>query len=171
VVGLDDTAAKGLIENNGLVANELQQPDDNIPKGKVISQTPDPNSMVDAGSVVTITVSTGKNQVALPDVTGQSQQTAVNSLSQAGFKPIVRLQSSDTVPAGKVITTSPAPNTQVPPDASIIVVVSSGPPPTTLAPTTTAAPTTTQPATTTTTAKASTTTSSASSSTTTTALP
>jgi serine/threonine-protein kinase len=131
VVGLNDVAAKGLIENNGLVFNEIQQPDDNIPKGNVISQNPAADTKVDGGSTVTVTVSSGKNQVPLPDVTGQSQQTAVNTLTQAGFKPTVRFENSDTVGAGKVITTNPAPNAQVPPESVVTVIVSSGPVPTT----------------------------------------
>ncbi len=165
VVGLNEAAAKSLIENQGLVVSEVQQPDDNIQKGNVISQNPAPDTMLDKGSTVTIVVSAGKNQVPVPDVTGQSLATALNTLKQAGFTATTKQESSDAVAANKVITTNPAPGTQVPPNTVITVIVSSGPPqttqppttPTTQAPTTTAASTTTvKPSTTTT--KASTTT-------------
>jgi serine/threonine-protein kinase len=146
VVGLNEAAAKSLIENAGLIVNEVQQPDDNVQKGTVISQTPTEGTMVDKKTVVTIVVSSGKNQVAVPDVTGQSIQTATNTLTQAGFKVATKPEPSETVPANKVITTNPAPGAQVPPGSVVIIIVSSGPPPTTQPPTTpsTAAPSTTK---------------------------
>jgi len=161
VVGFNEAAAKSILENAGLVVTEVQQPDEIVQKGNVISQAPPEGSMVDAKSTVTIVVSAGKNQVPVPDVSGQSLQTALNTLQQAGFNPVPRSENNDVVPANKVITTSPGPNTLVAPNATITVIVSSGPAPTTQPPTTptTATPTTaTSQATTTTTKPATTTT-------------
>jgi beta-lactam-binding protein with PASTA domain len=142
LLGLTEAAARSLLENDGLLANIQQKNDEEAPKGTVIDQDPKSGTNVDKGSTVNVVVSAGKSTVLVPDVSGQSSVTAVNTLTQAGFKPIQRSEPSDSVPAGRVITTQPGPGTQVPPGASITVVVSSGPPPSTTTPTT-AAPSTT----------------------------
>jgi len=66
---------------------------------------------------------------ALPSVAGQSQQAATQSLRDDGFLVgnSVTLQYSETVPAGRVITTDPKPGSRLLAGASIKLVVSRGP--------------------------------------------
>jgi serine/threonine-protein kinase len=87
----------------------------------------DPSSgeEVEPGSTVTIFVSTGAEQVEVPEVRCQSFGSAQNELSQAGLNPVI---SSETVevntacPLGnKVAEQDPAPGTQVDPGTTVML--------------------------------------------------
>jgi RHS repeat-associated protein len=67
--------------------------------------------------------------VTVPDVVGQEQTAAQNSLSAASLTVgAVTLASSDTVPAGRVISQNPAAGAVVNSGSAVALVVSSGPP-------------------------------------------
>ena len=53
----------------------------------MISQNPAAGAEVARGSTVTITVSTGKPQVTVPDVVGMKEARANSTLSAAGLTP------------------------------------------------------------------------------------
>jgi serine/threonine-protein kinase len=128
----------------------------NAVSGTVLASSPTIGSMVDQGSAVNLTVSTGPANVRVPSLVGLTQAQAGQTLGQANLQiGVVSSLSSTTQPAGVVISSSPATGASVAPNSSVNIVVSAGPPATT---TTTAPPTTTT-----------TTTSASSSSTTTTA--
>jgi serine/threonine-protein kinase len=59
---------------------------------------------VHAGATVTLTVASGR--VPLPDVTGRSQDDAVDALRAAGFDVRVELEYTDGAP-GRVLSQSP----------------------------------------------------------------
>ena len=63
-----------------------EESSDDVPAGQVISQNPAQGSQVSVGTKVTITVSTGKEKVRVPVVTGQDSDTARKNLESAGFK-------------------------------------------------------------------------------------
>ena len=126
--------------------------------GTVIDQNPAGGSQVDKGSTIQLAVSSGSGQVLLPDTANMDQVAAEATLRAASFTNVRTLQAnSDTVPAGIVISTDPAPGGSYPRDRLITLTVSSGPfPSTTVTPTsrfrprstTTRPPSTTQPTTT-----------------------
>lgn len=140
VVGLNKAAATSLLENSGFVADVVPQNDPKIVIDQVISQNPAAQTKADKGSKVTIVVSSGPATVGVPDVTGQSAGTASATIIAAGFKVTESQQSSDSVPAGKVIGTNPDAGVSVAPGTTVRIIVSSGPAATT---TTTSAATTT----------------------------
>jgi serine/threonine-protein kinase len=72
--------------------------------GTVLAVTPAPGRQVRAGTAVTLTVASGR--VPLPDVTGRTQDDAVEELRTAGFDVRVQLQYSDG-PSGQVLEQSP----------------------------------------------------------------
>jgi beta-lactam-binding protein with PASTA domain/tRNA A-37 threonylcarbamoyl transferase component Bud32 len=149
VVLRTQAAASSLLTNAGFVPEVIQEASDTIPSGQVISQDPAATTQQNKGSVVTIKVSSGVAQVAVPSVAGGDLASASATLGAAGFKVTSTQQSSTTVAVGTVITTNPAAGTQMAKGSTVQIIVSSGPPATTTtAPTTT----TTKPATTTTTA-------------------
>ena len=78
-----------------------EEPSDDVPAGKVLSQNPAQGSQVSVGTKVTITVSTGKEKVRVPVVTGQDSDTARKNLESAGFKveesPIDSMEEEDKV--------------------------------------------------------------------------
>ena len=170
VVGQPESSALAQLQNAGFVPVPQQQADDTVQKGLVISQTPNGGSKLDKGSKVTIVVSTGKQAVEIPDVTGQTSSNAANKLGQLGFKTSVKSETNNDVPKDRVIRTNPAAGAKADPSSTTVeLVISSGPEATTttLPPTTT----TTKAPTTTTTAPPPTTTSTSAPATTTTTVP
>jgi serine/threonine-protein kinase len=106
VVGQDEAAARGTLEDLGLKVTRALEFSDS-PKGQVTAQSPPPNSSVDKGSRVTITVSKGPEKVDVPDVVGQSKNDARATLRDAGFKVKVVEQESATQPVDTVLRQSP----------------------------------------------------------------
>jgi serine/threonine-protein kinase len=100
-----------------------------VPIGQDINQNPAPNSEVDEGTAVTITVSSGTKAYTVPNVVGKTEQDAVDTLrnDDGAFKVSTQHQSSDTVDEGKVISSDPPANTEVSKGATVTIVVSSGP--------------------------------------------
>ena len=118
----------------------------------VFDQDPKPGGQAPKGSKVIIIVSSGREQVPVPNVVGRDQSEAANILGQAGFTTSVQTQASDSVEQGKVIRTDPAAPTPLAKGSTVTLVVSSGAPvTTTIAPavtTTRVIPSTTTPPTT-----------------------
>ncbi|GJL78480.1 MAG: hypothetical protein NPINA01_14690 [Nitrospinaceae bacterium] len=130
VVGLAQAAAETAIVNAGLVVGTVtQQSSATVPAGDVISQNPIGGTSVAPGSAVDLVVSTGPVPVNVPDVVGLAQAAAESAIVNAGLVVgTVTQQSSDTVPAGDVISQNPIGGTSVPSGSAVDLVVSSGPP-------------------------------------------
>jgi beta-lactam-binding protein with PASTA domain/predicted Ser/Thr protein kinase len=101
VVGLTTDAAVKSIEAAGLTAN-IQQRQDTAPPGKIVAQTPTAGQKLKKGGQVTIFASSGTLQV--PSVIGQTKQAAVTALKKAGFKPVVRLDTSAPAESAGLVT-------------------------------------------------------------------
>jgi len=127
VVGQSSENATTLLTTAGFKVAKLEQPSDQVPANIVVSSDPAAGAKSQKGSTVTITVSTGAQKVAVPNVVGQDQATAANTLGQAGFSTKVFSQASDTVPSGKVIKTDPGAGTELAKGSTVNVTVSSGP--------------------------------------------
>ena len=129
VVGQTEADATSAITDVGLVAASSESADDTVPEGSVISQNPAGGTEVADGSQVAIVVSTGPDtpdNVAVPDVTGQSSADAQSTLEAADFTVTTEEQASDTIEAGLVIGTNPTAGTEVAPGTAVTMTVSSG---------------------------------------------
>ena len=71
------------------------------PKGQVIGQDPTGGTKAKKGSTVTLTVSDGPQQVAVPQVVGLTVSSARGRLEKAGLEPSEREENSDTVEKGQ----------------------------------------------------------------------
>ncbi|MGN6372907.1 MAG: Stk1 family PASTA domain-containing Ser/Thr kinase [Solirubrobacteraceae bacterium] len=127
VTGQSQAAAVSALKHAGL--HPVLQPTANasVPSGSVIGTTPVHGTRVQEGSSVTLFVSTGPGSQALPDVTGKPVGEAVKILKEKGFVPKRQTQSSETVAKGHVVSTDPAPATEVQLGGTVTVFVSSGP--------------------------------------------
>jgi RHS repeat-associated protein len=102
--------------------------DDVVPAGRVITQAPPAGTIVLAGTAVDLEVSLGPEPVEIPDVTGLTQAEAEAAIVAAGFVVgPVTTESSNTIPAGRVIRLDPPIGSSVPPGTVISIVVSTGP--------------------------------------------
>jgi len=98
-----------------------------IPKLQVISQDPN-QGVLEVGATVTLRVSKGPELIAVPDVTGDPRDSAVDDLETAGFEVEVTEKNHDTIPAGTVISQNPKPGTKIEKGETVSLVVSKGPP-------------------------------------------
>jgi serine/threonine-protein kinase len=148
ILGKDQQAAIDALHAKGFVVTVQTTYSDTVDQGKVIDSNPKPGTSAQYGSTVTLIVSKGATPVDLPDVTGETQSQATQTLNLAGFTQIsTQHESSESVLAGLVTRSVPAPHTQVPKGSPITIFISTGPVPTTTLP----PPTTTVPPTSTTT--------------------
>ena len=128
VVALQQAQAVDQIEGKGLVANVRRVPNSDVPEGEVFAQQPTQGDRVEEGSVVTIQVSSGKPEVSIPDVVGQSRDSAVAELTQAGLDfRVVEVNSEREV--GTVTGQQPGAGTVVVEGTTVRINVSSGPRP------------------------------------------
>jgi serine/threonine-protein kinase len=92
-------------------------------QGEVINTAPAAAQLVAPGTPVAIFVSSGAPLKKVPDVTGQSQDSAKSALQNAGFQVTVTTQPSSTVAAGKVLSQNPAGGSQAASGSTVTIVV------------------------------------------------
>jgi beta-lactam-binding protein with PASTA domain len=130
VVGLDQATAEAAIISAGLVVGTVTTAnDDTVPAGDVISQSPAGGTSAASGSAVDLVVSLGPVQLTtVPDVVGLDQATAEATIVSADLVVgTVTSTNDDTVPAGDVISQSPAGGTSAATGSPVDLVVSLGP--------------------------------------------
>ena len=99
---------------------------DSVEEGLIISQDLEAGSSVDVHSTVYYTISTGKADITIPDVTGKSQSVAETSLKSAGLEVKVTQENSDSVEIGNVIRSNPEAGSAASTGSTVELVVSLG---------------------------------------------
>jgi beta-lactam-binding protein with PASTA domain len=127
VVGADQANAEAKLRQDGFRVDTVQKTAEQ-PAGQVIGQDPTGGTKAKKGSTVTLTVSAGPQQVAVPSVVGLTLSSARGRLQKAGLKASEREENSDTVAEGRVISVSPPEGQKVDKGSSVTLVVSSGKP-------------------------------------------
>jgi serine/threonine-protein kinase len=127
VVGADQANAEAKLRQDGFHVETVQKTAEQ-PAGQVIGQDPTGGTKAKKGSTVTLTVSAGPQQVAVPPVVGLTVSSARGRLEKAGLKASEREENSDTVAQGRVISVSPSEGQKVDKGSSVTLVVSSGKP-------------------------------------------
>ncbi len=98
-----------------------------VPAGIVLSQAPEAGTSVKRGATVTLVVSKGRRPITVPVVTGKDRETAEAAITKAGLKAKRAAEvNSDSVPAGRVVSQSPAKGTLFRGD-TVTITVSKGP--------------------------------------------
>jgi eukaryotic-like serine/threonine-protein kinase len=128
VVGLQESQAANLITEKGLVPRINRASNSDVPEGTVFAQNPTEGTRVDKQTVIRIDVSSGKPEVKIPSVVGQSVEDAVAELTQAGLDAQVVEVNSDK-DTGTVTAQSPAAGTVVVEGTQVRINVSKGPKP------------------------------------------
>jgi serine/threonine-protein kinase len=136
VLNEDATTAAAQLGQAGFSVQTQNEPSKTVPLGQVIRTNPGPNTLAAKGSSVTIVVSTGPQQVAVPPVAGLSQADAQAAISGAGLVPVVSQVPSTPANAGKALGTSPSAGTMVATGTTVVIQVGASSP-TTSAPHTT----------------------------------
>lgn len=127
LVGLTEKSAIGRLTKAGLKSETTNASSTDVEKGRVISASPDQGEQAPKGATVTLTVSSGPEQVELPDVTKQSYDEAKSQLEAAGFKVTRKDQETADEDPGTVIGENPAGGTQQPEGTSVQLTVAKEP--------------------------------------------
>lgn len=107
----------------GVVVKKAENPV--IPKGKIVTQTPNAGNLLQKGDTVTLSVSDGwKSRV--PDVSGMPLDEATEKLEKSGFIVETVEAVSDAVAPNAVISQDIAPETELERESSIQLLVSIG---------------------------------------------
>ncbi|MET3175415.1 UNVERIFIED_ORG: serine/threonine protein kinase/beta-lactam-binding protein with PASTA domain [Arthrobacter sp. UYCu721] len=100
-----------------------------VPKGTAIGTDPAGGTSLDPNAEVILNISEGPSAVKIPEtLPGQTEAAARDILRQAGLvgAPSTTTANSATVPAGRVITTSPAAGQMVGVGTTVEIVISTG---------------------------------------------
>jgi serine/threonine-protein kinase len=131
VTRLEENLAKTKIEQAGLTPQVRKLPNDTVPAGQVAEQNPAGGAKINKTSTVTLIVSTGIAQVAVPGVVGLDLTSAVQTLAQKGFNSkIRRIYSSE--PQDTVTAQLPAAGDKVDKGYTVTLNVSRGAKPITI---------------------------------------
>ena len=131
VVGIPASLAVKNIEDAGLTPNVHRVSNSDVEEGTVFAQNPTEGTRVDKGEVVRIDVSSGKPEVTIPSVVGQTVEDAVAELTRAGLNAQVVEVNSDR-DQGTVTAQSPGAGTVVVEGTQVRINVSKGPKPVTV---------------------------------------
>jgi len=137
-------AVRTALEDAGLELGAIREVDSPQPQEYVLAQDPPEGVQVNAGSRVSITVSTGL--LTVPDLVGATEAQAKTDLVQVGFVPEVLYQESSDGAAGTVIAQSPQPGSGLDRGETVVITVATAPPPPTPEPEPTFAPVPSEPA-------------------------
>jgi serine/threonine-protein kinase len=118
--------AQAALQKLGLTATRVDVDSPDKAPGSVLSTNPVAGTKVDKGTAVELTVAK-EPPVDVPSVAGQDQVQAQTTLQNAGFQVTVAGAPSNTVAAGKVISTNPAGGTKAPKGSTVTMSVSTGP--------------------------------------------
>ena len=99
---------------------------DTVDKGLVVRTDPPAGATLRPGTVVTLVLSLGKEQVQVTDTTGKTQDEAESILQGLGFKTAVTQAFSDEVDPGRVISQNPSTGS-ADKGSTVNLVVSKGP--------------------------------------------
>jgi eukaryotic-like serine/threonine-protein kinase len=123
VIGLSRDSAEAQISDAGLVPAVREQESEE-PEGEVISQDPAAGTELERGSTVTITVSTGIEEVVVPNVVGLGGGDAERQLRADGLVPVRReSEVADPAQDGKVIDQRPGAGVEVEQGREVVIVV------------------------------------------------
>jgi beta-lactam-binding protein with PASTA domain/predicted Ser/Thr protein kinase len=123
VTGLSRDSAESRLHDAGFSVSVADQESD-VPQGDVISQNPVGGTQLSKGDTVTITVSTGKPQVDVPDVIGLSESEARARLRSAGLKPVTQQRTvTDPTQEDVVVEQRPSSGTKVDEGREVVIVI------------------------------------------------
>ncbi len=120
VVGKDVEEALRMLSDAGYgnVKQTVEYTDQ--PEGTVLSISPEAGTRAKSSMEVSITVA---ENYKVPDVAGQTQEQAMETVRNAGLSPYILYIDTDQYPDGTVIGTDPAAGTKVTAEASVAVTV------------------------------------------------
>jgi serine/threonine-protein kinase len=125
VVGLPVAKARAALKEAGFSSTVSKQPSSSVPKGRVIAANPNEHTQVQSGTTVALTVSTGVEMKAVPNVVGMSRAEATSALRDAGFEVNENGTDSDE-PKDQVLSQNPSAGTEQKVGSVVSITYSNG---------------------------------------------
>jgi beta-lactam-binding protein with PASTA domain len=128
VVGLQQAQAETQLRDEGLQARIRRVSNSDVEEGVVFKQSPKAGERLEPGSVVLLDVSSGKPEVEIPNVVGETRDRAVAELTRVGLDARV-VEVNSPREEGTVTAMFPEAGTVVVEGTSVRINVSKGPKP------------------------------------------
>jgi beta-lactam-binding protein with PASTA domain len=128
LAGLTPAEAERIANANGLVLSvEDRFYTTNVPEGRIVSQSPAPETRVRSGWKVMVAESLGPQRAAIPNLVGQSEHAADVNLSRRGLQvgSVAAVHLPGASP-GMVIAQSPPPNAKNAASPKVNLIVAAG---------------------------------------------
>lgn len=128
-VGMTINEALLDLANNGINESQVKQTQQESDKeaGTILSQTPSAGSSVTpSNTIINFVVSSGPNEVSVPDFTGMSKSEVQSTAKEAGLTVNFEEDYDTQVPAGQVIRSNPSAGEKVKKNSSVTVTLSKG---------------------------------------------
>ncbi|MCP2340652.1 Stk1 family PASTA domain-containing Ser/Thr kinase [Actinomadura rupiterrae] len=117
--------AKQALEGRGFKVDIQRIPSNDVQQGMAVKTDPKAGEQVDPNSQVTLYVSTGPQDIAVPNLQRLPRDVACKRLRALHLTCVVQEQPSPdaTIPPGAVWNVSPAPGTKLPSGSSVTIIV------------------------------------------------
>lgn len=126
-VGNSYTTVAETLKKAGVKVKRAYANSSPVPSGEIMRQSPAAGKTVIPGDdTVTLTVSRGKRQITLRDLSNYSKKNVQDYADENGLNVTFREANSSTVSAGLVMSQDPAAGTLVTADTAIVVTLSAG---------------------------------------------
>lgn len=114
VVGQTEAEAESQLRDLGFIP-DVETENSDAPEGEVIGQDPGPDSTLEKGTTVVITVSNGAGTVVVPPVEGQTRDSAISTLQARGVANIdvVEQETEDESMDDRVTDQAPGAGTRI----------------------------------------------------------
>jgi serine/threonine-protein kinase len=127
VVGKSYTEAYATLTNSNLLVMRVYQESETIPLDQVLSTDPVAGTRVPENTSITVYVSSGAQQILVPNLLGMTEEQAKVALTNAklNFGTVIQANSASAL-LGQVTATDPLANAQVAPGTTVNLVISNG---------------------------------------------
>jgi eukaryotic-like serine/threonine-protein kinase len=127
VGGLTRSQARARLRRAGFRIQERRESSDTVPADKAIRTSPPSRTRLEKGQTVTLLLSSGKEQVEVPDVTGQNVDQAGSELRDRGFQVARKDQVTDNEDPGTVLSQNPASGQRIDKGSTVTLTVAKQP--------------------------------------------
>jgi serine/threonine-protein kinase len=128
VEGQSESEATSTLSDAGFEnVNPQPRADDSVPEGQAIGTDPSAGESVAPDTEITLLVSSGPNQVQVPDLVGMTREGAESALAQRDLSASFSEEPSTQGPVGTVIRQDPGSGQSVAPGSTVNVVLATEP--------------------------------------------
>jgi serine/threonine-protein kinase len=128
IVGMSQDEATEALDKIGLTLFVTGVVESDEEEGTILTQSVDEGTSVLSGSYVEVSIAAGKTEelITVTSVVGLSESDGVNALTNQGLVADKSYEYNEAIPAGQIITQTPAAGSTVTEGATVKLVISQG---------------------------------------------